>query len=79
MPHATLAALAVDRGAHVWSLAALGWALHGAPATITVPIGEFTINDSGDVVVWDSSAAGALFEALRTDSPVPQQVVDGQP
>jgi hypothetical protein len=46
---------------------------------VTVPIGEFTVNEAGDVVVWDSNTAGALFEALRTDSAIPQQVLDGQP
>ena len=44
--------------------------------TTTVPIGEFTGSDSGSVVVWDSDAAGRLFHALATDSPVPQDVLD---
>jgi len=79
VPHAALSALTVDSGAHVWSLAALGWGLHGSTTTLTVPIGEFTVNEVGDVVVWDSAVSGALFDALRTDSPIPQQVVDGQP
>lgn len=79
VPHAALSALTVDSGAHVWSLAALGWGLHGSTTTLTVPIGEFTVTEAGDVVVWDSNAAGALFEALRTDSAIPQEVIDGQP
>jgi hypothetical protein len=79
VPHAAAAALAVDQNAHVWNLARLGWALHGSLATVTVPIGEFTGNDSGSVLIWDSEAAGALFEALRTDSVIPQQVLDAQP
>jgi len=29
--------------------------------------------------VWDSDAAKQLFEALRTDSAIPQQVLDAQP
>jgi hypothetical protein len=41
-----------------------------------VPIGEFTGNDSGSVVVWDSDAAGKLFAALTSDLPVPQDVLD---
>ncbi len=36
-------------------------------------------SDSGSVVVWDSDAAEQLFEALRTDSAIPQQVLDAQP
>ena len=44
--------------------------------TTTVPIGEFTGSDSGSVVVWNSEAAGRLFAALTSDSPVPQDVLD---
>ena len=76
---AALSALRVDSAAHVWNLAALGWGLRGSTTTLTVPIGEFTVNEVGDVVVWDSAVAGALFEALRTDSAIPQQVIDAQP
>ncbi|WP_156432662.1 LCP family protein [Mycobacterium sp. M26] len=79
VPHAAAASLTVDDGDHVWDLARLGWALHGSTTAITVPIGEFTGNDSGSVVVWDSDAAAQLFEALRTDAPIPQQVLDAQP
>ena len=79
VPHAVLAALTVDRDAHVWSLGRLGWALHATTTTVTVPIGEFAGNESGSVVVWDSAAAPALFEALRTDAPVPAEVLDAQP
>ena len=79
VPRTALSALTVDSGAHVWNLAELGWGLHGSPTTVTVPLGDFTVNEAGDVVVWDSDTAGALFEALRTDSAIPQQVLDGQP
>jgi LCP family protein required for cell wall assembly len=78
VPRALLGALTVDQGTHVWDLARLGWSIRGA-AAVTVPIGEFVTNDSGDVVIWDYAAAGALFEALRSDSPIPQQVLDAQP
>jgi hypothetical protein len=44
--------------------------------TTTVPIGEFTGGDSGSVVVWNHDAAGQLFAALASDSPVPQEVLD---
>jgi LCP family protein required for cell wall assembly len=79
VPHAAVASLTVDNGDHVWDLAQLGWALRGSTTAITVPIGEFTSSDSGSVVVWDSDAAQQLFEALRTDSAIPQQVLDSQP
>lgn len=48
-------------------------------ATLTVPIGEMTGNEAGSVVIWDSEASSALFEALRTDAAIPQTVLDAQP
>ncbi|VEG58398.1 cell envelope-related transcriptional attenuator [Mycolicibacterium aurum] len=66
----------VDEGDHLWDLARLGWALRGDITNITVPIGEFTDNGSGSIVVWDSEAAQQLFAALASDSPVPQDVLD---
>nr|WP_246228004.1 LCP family protein [Mycolicibacterium helvum] len=79
VPHAAVESLTVGNDDHVWDLAVLGWALHGSTTAITVPIGEFTESDSGSVVLWDPDAADQLFGALRTDSPIPQQVLDGQP
>jgi hypothetical protein len=71
VPRAAADALTVDQGAHVWQLAALGWALHGRTTTMTVPIGSFTGSDVGSVVLWDNDAAGKLFAALASDAPVP--------
>ena len=76
MAHAAADAVTVDTGDHVWDLARLAWALRGDITATTVPIGEFTGSDSGAVVVWDSDAASRLFEALASDSPVPQDVLD---
>lgn len=78
VPHAAIAAVTLDTGDHVWDVARLGWALVGA-TTVTVPIGEFGYNDSGDVVVWNETVAGELFTALANDQPVPQSVLDAQP
>jgi LCP family protein required for cell wall assembly len=75
MAHAAAQAVTVDTGAHVWDLARLAWALHGTVTTTTVPIGEFTGNDSGSVVVWDGDAASQLFHALASDSAVPSDVL----
>jgi LCP family protein required for cell wall assembly len=77
MPRAAVDALTVDHDDHVWDLARLGWALHGSPVTLTVPIGEFANSDVGSVVVWDHERAAALFDALATDRPVPSTVVGG--
>lgn len=65
------ATLSVGDGDHVWDLARLAWALQGDPTTVTVPIGEFTENGSGSIVVWDSDAAQRLFGALASDSRCP--------
>jgi LCP family protein required for cell wall assembly len=77
MPRAAVDALTVDHDDHVWDLAWLGWALHGSPVTLTVPIGEFATNDVGSVVVWDHEKAAALFDALAADRRVPSTVVGG--
>jgi LCP family protein required for cell wall assembly len=76
MAHAAANAVTVNQGDHIWDLARLGWALRGDLTTTTVPIGEFTGGSSGSVVVWDSDAAGHLFSALNSDSPVPQDVLE---
>ncbi len=79
VPTAAADSVAVDDDDHVWDLARLGWALRGSPVTVTVPIGEYTSGGSGDVVVWDDDTATQLFDALASDSPVPQAVLDAQP
>jgi hypothetical protein len=71
-------ALTVDNGAHVWDLARLGWALRGSTLTTTVPIGQFSSADSGDVVMWNKDLASRLFEALSNDTPVPADVLQSQ-
>ena len=76
MANAAADSLTVDSDDHIWDLARLGWALRGDLTTTTVPIGEFTGSDSGSVVVWDEDVAGQLFAALRSDTPVPQDVLD---
>jgi LCP family protein required for cell wall assembly len=79
VPRGVVGALTVDQGDHVWDLARLGWALAGSSTMITVPVGKFTTNDSGDVVIWDHAAADALFDALAQDQRVPQAAWDAQP
>lgn len=76
MAHAASGALTVDQDDHIWDLLWLAWALRGDITATTVPIGEFTGSDSGSVVMWNSDAASQLFDALRSDSPIPQDVLD---
>ena len=79
VPKAVVGALGVDQDTHSWDLARLAWALRGTVTALTVPIGDFAGTDSGSVVLWDADAADALFGALRTDSAIPQQVLEAQP
>lgn len=79
VPRAAVAALTVDHGDRIWDLGRLGWALRGTTTTITVPIAEFTSNESGDVVVWDHDLAAQLFTALANDQPIPASALDAQP
>lgn len=79
VPRAAAGALTVDRGAHVWDLARLGWALHDRTITTTVPIGEFATSAAGSVVIWDHDAARELFGALAFDAPLPAAALVDQP
>ena len=79
VPHALVAAMYVDAGAHVWDLGRLALGLVGSEVRLTIPVGEITENEVGSVVLWNSDSASALFEALRTDTAIPQQVYDTQP
>jgi LCP family protein required for cell wall assembly len=75
VPHAAAHSMTVYQDDHVWDLALLGWALRGSITKLTVPIGEFTGNGSGSVVIWDHDKAAELFDALAADAPVPPAVV----
>ncbi|BBY23850.1 hypothetical protein MSTO_40550 [Mycobacterium stomatepiae] len=78
VPHAAADAMTVDSGDHVWDLARLGWALHGSTTALPVPIGDFTSNSAGSVVVWNHEMAAMLFEALAADTAVPAAALEGQ-
>ncbi len=67
--------LKVDRGAHVWDLARLGWALRADPIATTVPIGGFIDTDVGNVLLWDKERASQFFEALADDKPIPGELL----
>jgi anionic cell wall polymer biosynthesis LytR-Cps2A-Psr (LCP) family protein len=76
MVRASVDTVTVDDDDHLWNLARLAWALHGDLTTVTVPIGEFTDNGSGSIVVWDTEAAQQLFSSLNADTAIPQDVLD---
>ncbi len=68
-------ALTVNDGDHIWDLARLAWSLRDSTTT-TVPIGELTGSDSGSVVIWDSADATRLFDAIRSDAPIPEDLLN---
>ena len=46
----------------------------GEGTTTTVPVGGFgETSDGASVLKWDSDKAGALFDALANDTPVPPE------
>lgn len=71
-------ALTVDQGDHVQNLLALGWAMRGISSggavTTAVPIG----GSSGGSLLWDKAKASDLFEDLKTDQPVPANLISNQ-
>ena len=57
--------LTVNSDDHAWNLARIVIALRGGLETETVPIGGFADTEVGNVVLWDDTAAEALFASLR--------------
>lgn len=68
-------AIRVDEGDHLHNLPslafAIGGAANGSTVTTTVPMGPSV----GGSITWHEAKAPRLFEALRTDQPVPQDVL----
>jgi anionic cell wall polymer biosynthesis LytR-Cps2A-Psr (LCP) family protein len=72
-------AVTVDEGDHLHNLPSLAFAIGGASdgntVTTTVPMGGSLRTNVGSAIVWDQKKAPRLFEALRTDQPVPADVL----
>ncbi|MGW9477975.1 LCP family protein [Saccharomonospora azurea] len=66
-------ALALDTDDHLHHLVGLAWAMRGigdgGVVTTTVPV------TSSSAESWDPAKSEALFEALRTDSPIPEDAL----
>ncbi|EIE98769.1 cell envelope-related function transcriptional attenuator common domain [Saccharomonospora glauca K62] len=66
-------ALTLDTDDHLHNLVGLAWAMRGISSggviTTTVPV------TSASAESWDPAKSEALFEALRTDSPVPEDAL----
>lgn len=72
-------AITVDEGDHLHNLPALAFAIGGASdgstVTTTIPMGPSKRTNLGSVITWDKVKAPKLFNALRTDQPVPSDAL----
>jgi LCP family protein required for cell wall assembly len=73
-------AITVDSGDHLYNLPSLAFAIGGTSSgktiATTVPIGGTARTKSGGAAVtWDPAKTPKLFDALRTDQPVPDNVI----
>jgi len=80
IPAATGAAgtLTVDQGTNLYDLIHAAFALR-SPETTTVPLAssDYQTPNDGVAVLWNQSQALQLFNALRTDTPVPPSLITG--
>jgi LCP family protein required for cell wall assembly len=70
----------VDQGDGLWDLASLMWSMKGVSSgggvTTTVPVGGFGSSPAaGSYLIWDRKRSDELFNAIRTDTKVPADVV----
>ena len=69
--------MSVDNGTSLLDLVHVAFALRG-PETGTVPIANSNYSTSaGDAVLWNKSKATELFNALKTNSTIPQGLLAG--
>lgn len=69
-------AATVNSADHLYQLIGLGLAMSSSDlVTTTVPFSGTQNTAAGNVVVWDKNKAGQLFDALRTDQPVPSSAL----
>jgi len=75
---AAASAISVDQGTHLDDLMMAALALRD-PLTGTVPIADanYYTPNAGDAVLWNSSQALALFNALKNGQPVPAGLLSG--
>jgi LCP family protein required for cell wall assembly len=73
----TASALTVDQGTSLYQLVEVALALRD-PITTTVPISSSNYpTAAGDAVLWNSSQAHELWQALRNDKKVPKSLITG--
>ncbi|MFC6929683.1 LCP family protein [Actinomadura yumaensis] len=70
----------VDNGDHLYDLVRMMWAMKGVSGgdgvTAAVPIGGTGSSAAaGSYITWDRSKAARLFDALKSDREIPQDVI----
>lgn len=75
---AAASAISVDQGTHLDNLITAALALRD-PLTGTVPVADanYSTPNAGDAVLWNSSQALALFNALKNGQTVPSGLLNG--
>jgi LCP family protein required for cell wall assembly len=75
---ASAGAISVDQGTHLYNLFTAALALRD-PLTGTVPIADanYYTSNAGDAVLWNSSRALALFNALKNGQTIPPGLLSG--
>jgi LCP family protein required for cell wall assembly len=75
---AAAGAISVDQGTHLYNLITAALALRD-PLTGTVPIADanYYTSNAGDAVLWNSSQALALFNALKDGQTIPPGLLSG--
>ncbi|MGO1049621.1 LCP family protein [Crossiella sp. CA198] len=76
----TVETLTVNEGDHLHNLTGLAWAMRGAAdgglVTTTVPLGASrSVAGVGSVVQWDPARSKRFFDALKNDTPLPQDLI----
>ena len=75
---AAASSLSVDQGTQLYDLIEVARALRN-PQTGTVPVADanYVTSNAGDALLWNSSEALQLFNALKNDQPVPADLLSG--
>lgn len=72
------AAVTVDSGDHVWTLASVMWKLKNNPVTVTAPYDGMESGSVGSYLVWGPSTT-SFFDAVASGKTPPQEYLEEGP
>lgn len=75
---AASAAVTVDSGDHVWTLASVMWKLKNNPVTVTAPYDGMGSGSVGSYLAWGPSTT-SFFDAVASGKVPPQEYLDENP